>query len=209
MRKARSTYKSCSDLPLYNFIQILVYDDKNLLYNRPKKPWHKAADLDSIWDSIFMQYIEESKDDRSKAVLELMKEISFISNKLEIIQQCVNLLANVPSVDGYEKTISILKTYGFQYQFTNETIIKDLQRTVKSAKQIIIERDQLKTQLSEINKNEQERATEKDFSVHLANISSALHLTIDPKSTTVMQYIGYLEVFNAKVNERTANTRNS
>lgn len=207
MRTIRPTFKSCSDLPLHNFIQILIHDDKSWLYSRPNKAWYKPADLINLWDEIFLEYIELSNDDRSRAVLELQKEIETLSNKLLIIQQSVTLLSNIDDVAGYLPTIAILKTYGFNYQFTNETLINDLRKTVKSAKQIIILRDQFKSELNEINKNEQEKATEKDFYVHLANISETMGFAVDPKNTTVMQYIGYLDRFNVKIkHERTANT---
>lgn len=207
MRTDRPTFKSCSDLPLEIFIQILVHDDKSLLYSRPNKPWYKPVYLQELWDSIFMEYIELSNDDRSKAILELQKEIATLSHKLFIIQQSVTLLSQIQDVSGYQLTIGILKTYGFNYKFTNETLINDLRKTVKSAKQLIIKRDQFKSELEDINKNEQEKATEKDFYVHLANISEAMGFAVDPKNTTVMQYIGYLDRFNVKIkHERTANT---
>lgn len=202
MRKSRSTYKSCSDLPLYNFIQVLVNDDKEMLYNRPNKAWYKQADLDAIWDKIFLEYIEESGDSRSKTVLELMKDISVVSNKLNIIQNCINLLASITDVKDYQPTIETLRKYGFRYEFSNETLVNDLNKVVKSARQLIIKREELNNELSAINKTEESKATEKDFYVHLANISEHF---INPKETTVMQYIGYLTKFNQKIeqNERT------
>lgn len=208
MRKPRSTYRSCSDLPLHNFIQVLIHDKKEMLYNRPNKAWYKSADLQSIWDDIFLEYIEESGDSKSKGMLQLLMDISVISNKLEIIQNCVTLLSNVSDVKDYQPTINVLKTFGFRYQFTNETLYHDLNKTVKSARSLIIQRDQLKSQLSDVNKNESEKATEKDYFVHLANISESIGFAINPKETTVMQYIGYLSRFNLKIeqNERTVNT---
>lgn len=207
MRKKRSTYKSCSDLLLYNFIQILVHDNKELLYNRPNKAWYKAADLETIWDGIFMEYIELCEDKRSKAVLELMKEITIVNNKIEITQNCINLLSRINDVEDYQPAINILRSYGFMYSFNNESLLEDLQKTAKSAKRLIFERDELRAQLNEINKNDQEKATEKDFSVHLANIESTTNITIRPKEHTVMDYIGFLQVFNVKMNhERTVNT---
>lgn len=207
MRKPRSTYKSCSDLPLYNFIQILVHDNKELLYNRPNKAWYKSADLETIWDGIFMEYIELCEDKRSKAVLELMKEITIVNNKIEITQNCINLLSRINDVEDYQPAINILRSYGFMYSFKNESLLEDLQKTAKSAKILIFERDELRAQLNEINKNDQEKATEKDFSVHLANIESTTNITIRPKEHTVMDYIGFLQVFNVKMNhERTVNT---
>src|SRR6478736_5037048 len=145
MRTSRPTFKSCSDLPLEIFIQILVHDDKTLIYSRPNKPWYKPVDLQELWDSIFLEYIELSNDDRSRAVLELQKEIATLSHKLFIIQEAVTLLSQIEDVAGYQPTISILKTYGFNYQFKNETLINDLRKTVKSAKQLIIKRDQFKS----------------------------------------------------------------
>lgn len=208
MRKPRSTYKSCSDLPLHNFIQVLIHDKKEMLYNRPNKAWYKSADLQKIWDDIFLEYIEESGDSKSKGMLQLLMDISVISNKLEIIQNCVTLLSNVSDVKDYQPTINVLKTFGFRYQFTNETLYSDLNRTVKSARSLIIQRDQLKSQLSDVNKNESEKATEKDFSVHLANLSESIGFAIKSKEITVMEYIGYLKVYNLKIeqNERTVNT---
>lgn len=205
MRKPRSTYKSCSDLPLYNFIQILVHDNKEMLYNRPNKAWYKQADLQQIWDDIFLEYIEESGDSKSQGILQLLMDINVISNKLDIIQNCIKLLASVTDVSEYQPTIGILKTFGFRYEYSNESLISDLNRVVKSSRSLIIQRDQFKSQLEDLNKNESGKATEKDYFVHLANLSESLGFAINPKETTVMQYIGYVSMYNLKIeqNERT------
>lgn len=206
-RKIRKTYQSCSDLPLNVFINILVDDKKELLYIEPKTAWNKPADLSEIWDKIFIEYTELSNDDRSVLVLNLMRNISVLENKIFIIQNALLLLSTVTDLNQYQDSVNILRTYGFHYQFTENSLLDDLKRCASAAKKFVIEKQELKQQLEKLNNSEQEKATQKDFYVHLANLSQSVGFAIKT-DITVMEYCGYLEIhrLQSKSDERGVNT---
>lgn len=198
MLKIRQTYTSCSTLPLSVFIQVLINNRTDLLYTDKKTAWNKPADLGAIWDALFLEYTELSNDTRSIHVLSLMRDIAVINGKLTIIQNIVMLLATEPDLKDFQKSINILKTYGYRYNYSPETLINDLQRVVSSAKTLVIERDELQSDLNKLNENDTEKANEKDFYVNLANLSEIVGFAINPNDTTVMQYCGYLEIQRLK-----------
>lgn len=198
-------YTSCEDLPLFNWIKLLTTGKLVFLHAESKKTWHKVPDLSEVWESIFNEYTELSKDESSNHVLSMIKNITVINNKLDIIQACVNLLAQSVDIDQLQPTIQVLKDFGFRYSYSKETLQQDLKRTVSSAKTLIIQRSQFEKDYEKFSEK-QEKATEKDYYMLIAQLEKFRGVAIDIKKTNVLSYISYVEQYNNSLkNERTAN----
>lgn len=207
--KKRAYYSSCEDLPLFNWVKLVVTGDVEWLFSEPLKKWHKPTDLTLIWEKIFTEYTELTNDVKANHVLSMIKGITVINNKLQIIQSAINLLAKARPMENYQPIIKMLKEFGFRYSFTEETIFEDLKRTASSAKRMVITRDQLQKDYETFGNSDQ-KATEKDYYLMIAELSKFLGFPIDAKKTTVLSYISYVEQYHNSIkHERAANQRNS
>jgi len=191
----RKHYTSCEDLPLYNWIKLITSDDLKYLWSERKKGWHKETDLKHVWESIFEEYTTLTNDKSSNHVLSMVRNITVINNKLEIIQACVNLLSVSIDLDAMAPTIQVLKDFGFRFKYSKETLHEDLKRTVSSAKTLIIQRSQLEKEYQTFS-DKNEKASEKDYYNMVTQLSRFIHSEIDIRKTTVMSYISYVEQYN-------------
>lgn len=199
MIKIRKTYNSCSELPLYNFIKIVVTDDKNWLYSEPKRLWHKSADLDNIWENIFNEYSELSQDKQGQAVLGMIKNLTVLNGKIWVIEQYLSLLTSVSKigdVKNYQTAINDLKSMGFNFQWLNITLDEDISKTRSSMKRIVLERNEAAQEWQNTNQNEQKSATENDYDSLLGELSKFQGYYIDKKLITVAEFISYINRFN-------------
>jgi len=199
MLKLRKTFTSCSDLPLYNFIKIVVTNDKNWLYSEHKMPWLKSADLESIWENIFNEYSELSNDKHGKAVFSITKTLTVLNGKIWVIEQCLSLLQSVSSVGDvkdYAETIQTLKSYGFNYEWLNITLDDDIRKTKSSMKRIVLERNDAQKSYENLQSDNSKQATEADFDILIGQLSKFQGYYIDKKVITVAEYISYIAAFN-------------
>lgn len=194
-----STYKSCSDLPLYNFIKIVVENDLDYLYAKKPTFLHKKADLPALWDSIFDEYSSLSDNTQNAHVLELLKSIKEIEFKLSIIAACIEVLTNCVkenlNVKDYQLTIETLRSYGFYHEYSNLTLQEDIKRIISGSKTLHIELGDLVAEYEKIDLNKDSGATEKDFVDEVALVSSFHKIQIDTRRISVMEYISYLSLF--------------
>lgn len=191
MMRERQTYRTCSELPLYNFIKIVVHDDLSWLYAERKSLFSRNIELQPIWADIFSEYTTISANTRSKHVFALTKEITVINNKLMIIQNAVNFLSQ-----NYDKRIcDMLRRMGFMYQFTPESMDKDLKLTVSSAKRLLIRKKEAEADYENASSGDQ-ATTEDDFYGLIRQLSRFNGYHIDPKKTTVTEFVKDINAFN-------------
>lgn len=196
-------YTSCETLPLYNWIKLLVTSDLKYLYVSRPMFYHNHSKAAEVWENIFNEYTELTNDEKTNQVLSLIKGITVINNKLEIVQSAINLLAIARPLSDYQATIKLLKDFGFNYRFNDQTISDDLKRTASSAKRMIIQRKQMESDYEKVNSGT-EKATEKDYYNMLTQLSKFLGFHVDAKKTNVLQYISYVEQFNNSLKDERA-----
>lgn len=193
------TYTSCSDLPLYNFIKIVVFNDLEQLYISKPNIFHKKADLISLWDKIFDEYSQLSDNTQNSHMLELLKSIKEIEFKLNIISSCLQVLSNCVkhslNIIDYQLTIETLKSYGFYHEYSNLTLLEDIKRIISGSKTLNIELADLLEEYKKIDTSKESVATEKDFIDEVALVSSFHKIQINTKQISVMEYISYLSLF--------------
>jgi len=191
MISARKTYKTCSELPLFNFIKIVVHDDLSWLYSERKSLLNRNIDLQPLWGDIFAEYTAISNNTQSKHVFALTKEITVINNKLFIIQSAVNYLSK-----NYDKRLcDMLRKMGFMYPFTKESLQNDLKLTISSAKRLVIRKQEAEDDYSKLNTSDK-KVTEDDFYGLVTQISRFVAFRINPKETTVTEFVKYINAFN-------------
>jgi len=195
MFRKRNTFTSCSDLIMWDFVQIVVRNKLDFLYSEPKSITNTNHDLTELWDGIFSEYQELSNDTSGNHLLDVLKEITVLTNKIKIINECVALLITVNSVEGYEPTINILKEYGFYYTYSDETIKSDCQSLINAAKTLLIELQDAQSEYENISKSDNKEATEQDYLDIFTQLSHYNHFEVDPRRITVSQYISYLNAF--------------
>jgi hypothetical protein len=187
----RKTYLSCSELPLFNFIKIVVNDDTSYLYSEPKKPWNKPVDLPALWEGIFNEYSALSGNKQNAHILSLIKEITVLNNKLLIIQEAVSYLSHTFDV----RLCNMLRGMGFLFQYNPDSMMNDLKLTISSAKRIIIQKQQAEKEFSALDQDKS-KVTEKDYNALLTQLSKYMKFKIDPKQTSVLDFVNYIEAFN-------------
>jgi len=192
-------YRSCVELPLYNFIKIVVNNDLKYLYKKNKLFYHKSPDLIAVWDLIFDEYSRLSDNTQNSHILELLKEIRTIELKISLINTIVSLLRSVAkngsNIVDYEPSINLLKQYGFYFEYLNVTLLDDCDKVLNQSKTLQIELNDLQSDYNSLTSANNSAATEKDFIDEVALISSHHKIQINTKQISVMEYISYLSLF--------------
>lgn len=199
--RTRKTYTSCDNLPLSNFINIVVDGDLSQLYAEPARFIHKQSDLSSIWENIFNEYNELTNNTQSRHIFNLIKEIKYIDGKNKTVSECISLLSQVNDVNEYQETIDILNSFGCSHiKITNENKFTTLPRCETVCKRFIIELNQKEAEYQSLNSDDNNKATKQDFYETISYISEHLHgKTIDVHKTTVSMYVADLNLIKNKL----------
>lgn len=187
----RKTYSSCSELPLHNFIKIVVHDDLSWLYSERRTVFNRNIDLRPLWGDIFAEYTTISNNTQSKHVFALTKEITVINNKLQIIKKAVDFLSNHYDV----RLCDMLRSMGFMYKYTPESMQNDLKLTISSAKRMVIRRKEAQDDYDKLNVSDK-KVTEADFYGLVRQLSRFNGFPIDAKKTTVTEFVNDINAFN-------------
>lgn len=190
---ARKTYTSCNELPLYNFIKIVVHDDLSFLYSERRTVFNRNIDLQPLWADIFAEYSTISNNTQSKHVFALTKEITVINTKLAIIQNAVNYLAKHYDV----RLCDMLRRMGFMYKYNPDSLMNDLKLTISSAKRLVIRKQEAEDDYSKLNVSNK-KVTENDFYGLVRQLSRFNGFPIDAKKTTVTEFVKDINAFNVE-----------
>jgi len=190
MIRTRATYSNCSELPLYNFIKIVVYDRLESLYSEKKYMFLKEADLEAVWQSIYEEYNSLSGNSKHNHIFSLVREIAVLSHRLQVIQSAIDFL----STDFDEKVCQLLRKMGFKFNYKPDTMARDLKLTVSTAKQLLIKKQDAEKELNDLNKDSQ-KITEKEYNAQITRISKYMGFKINPKETSVLDFVNYQEAY--------------
>lgn len=177
-------YKSCHDLPLSVFIKIMTTGDAKYLI---KRGYFTKKYVSNAWDNISQEYIELSGNKTQKVILSMVKDISQLKGKLFIVQAIVDRL----SVSYDPDLVRMLISLGFNNRYNpenKESYIQDLKRTITKAKSMLVQISEKEKSLSAIQSGN-EKSTASDYENYIAQLSKYQGYFIDPKNTTVAQFI--------------------
>lgn len=187
-------YTSCSEMPLYNFIKVIVTNELKWV---SAYGFHTREQLEKSWEAIFEEYMTLSKDTSQNYLLSLIKEITFLTYKLNIIQVIVDELAK-----GHdEKFVKLLQGLGFRFKFdpdNAEQYAKDLKLTVSQSKAMLIKIKDSEHKLSEMKK-ENKPVNEGEYDIFLSELSKFQGYRIDPKVFTVSEFVAVVNRFKADI----------
>lgn len=137
------------------------------------------------WSAIFNEYLTISGDTHISTILELLKSITMIENKLSLIQIVVDRLAEKHHAGLAEQ----LRNLGFRFQYENgPELRKELELTITQSKMMLIQLQQEKIELEALRANESGVATVQDYEMQYSAISEFLGCYIDPNSYMVSRY---------------------
>lgn len=137
------------------------------------------------WDVIFNEYLTISGDTHISTILELLKSIAMIENKLTLIQLCVDQLASAHHIGLAEQ----LKKLGFRFNYEDgPDLMRELEITVTQSKTLLIQLSQEKAELQELRANESGTATVQDYEKQYSAIEEFKGVAIDPDTYTVSRY---------------------
>lgn len=180
---SQSVYSSCSDLPLYNFIEISITGDLD-----------RWGVNEKSWESIIAEYTELSGNSSISKMFGLRRQITYLTNKLNIIQYIINAL----TLKRNDQLIQLLqKEYGFN-KLTFDDLFKDLQRVVSLSKGEIIKLKLAQKQFNDLQKDAPtETMSRFDWDNNLRDLGKYQGYPIKKKETTVSEYLaidkGYKE----------------
>ena len=114
-----------------------------------------------------------------------------LNNKIYIIESAVNVLRT-----SYEvKLLDLLRSYGFIYPYTQESMEKDLDFTLTSAKKLIFNRREKEAEYSKLTESNNEKSTEKDFFMLIAALNKFLGYRMDAKEISVLEFAMNLNLY--------------
>jgi hypothetical protein len=182
------SYTSCLDLPLYNFIQICVTDDLKWLVISGE-----PDNLKEVWASILAEFSDMSDSPQLDNVFKLKKKITFLTNKIDI----VNILLNRLSLGGNKDIVKLLISWG--YSFGSSDIEKDIERARKQLNNDTAKLRMAIADYAEATKGSNETSTLQDWEDELFQLSKFSGFAINKKQTTVSEYAALKKAFNAYV----------
>lgn len=184
-------YTSCEELPLYNFIKIVCGGSIADWLVIDKSVKTELWELSEIWEQISAEYSELSGDTQSRHVLGLVKEITLLNNKIYIIESAVHVLRT-----NYEvKLLDLLRSYGFIYPYTPESMQNDLDFTLTSAKKLVFNRREKEAEYGKLTESNNEKSTEKDFFMLIAALNKFLGYRMDAKEISVLEFAMNLNLY--------------
>lgn len=194
----RKTYKNCSELPLFNFIRCLTKEDYSQLLC-DKDNWRLKPDLNAVWDDIFMEYTELSQDKQGTHIFMLIRELTVLKHKLDLIQLCIDTLSKATDLSKLKPTIATLKSLSrVSFPFTEESLLNDLKLTAISSKRFVIQYEETLAEYRSLSKDEQSKATEMDYMEQVVSIKEHLGISFDIKTISTYEYIALVKRIKEK-----------
>lgn len=186
-------YKNCDTLPLERFIDILVDGNlKHLVFYGSAS----LASLQKVWDSIFQEYMDLTKNETHTHLFNTIKEYSILKNRIAIAETLLHGVAFNSNAD----LIKALKSVGLNYKFSKETLESDFKKAVAKIKTWIFRAEKLQKDLK--NQPETDKAVSKsDFSDLLVELSAFQGYHLAPDKITVAEYAAVLNRYKKHVED--------
>lgn len=185
-RRKAEYYKSCAEITLYLFGKIIESGDLSLI---DKKGKGKDAERSFHWNNIFNEYLELSKNENQHHILELMKYVSFMKIKIDLIYKCIQSISK-----NYNKElVDQLKKLGIRTKINRVTSHEDIRKVLTEVKKINISLKEKEKELENLTKNENK---EKGFENILVDLSKFQGYRLDDKEISVKEFCSILNRYN-------------
>jgi hypothetical protein len=182
-------YDSLRKLPKVIQVEILDTGDVSLLSDE-ETPIEELIDL---WSKLSEDFNTRFNGKNHKKTFDVYKELNFLANKYEIINNAVESLR----FDKDENLINMLLEYG--YRLCNEKYLEDLEKIEKETEGIIHKINNLKNQLPK-QKEEFENNNQVDILIsNMAAQTSILGYDFDFYSISVEKYHAMQPIVESKI----------
>lgn len=195
---ATALYTDLADLPLYNWIELSVSGNMKWLVKDGTVP----DDLTEHYETLLNEYQSIVKDTKSQHDHQVKIEYAKLANYIDHVTIAINALR---LYGRDEAIITILQTgkpqgLGFE-RLTYNDLEKDLKLTENYLKMDIVKFEQAKNQLEKMVKAVGDTGVNSKgaFYQEVVSLSKWLGFGIQPKETTVMQYISYLNMLQIEI----------
>lgn len=187
--KAPQVYDSCSELPLYNFIKVIITGDLKWL---SKKGEPTSQQLSEAWSAIFMEYCDIAPTNNSTYVVQITREIRHLESKINIIQSIIERL----TISYVPELVEILKEYGFYYSFTPDTMYDDLQGVIAESKQFVVQKGVKEGEYQRfLDDQKGDSASENDWDELLSELGKFQGYHLKSKDLSVSEFVGIFNRF--------------
>lgn len=151
---------SCNDLTLSRFLRCIIHSDFEALVIRKGIKRHSKEYLETLWGKIYDEYNSLINGEVGDAYLGLLKQKVILSNKIYLIQICLNSL----SLKRNEELIKVVNKMGIKSLFRAHRYEKDLVVAVNQLKSMIARLKKVENGLKPFMTESDEPLTEKTFS---------------------------------------------
>jgi hypothetical protein len=186
-------YRDLKELTLDRFIECYCNDNLSKLvkFGEPT-----AEELQEAWDEIFTQYIEIIGGEEVQDKLKLIRDMNFLSMKVERIGALLDVLSVAPTEGLFEQLFAF--GYNLPKMPYNEDSIKALSKIITAhMKRDVVEVQILSDRLKK-ETGEQKRQTESDFYALIVEISDMFKVVLKESETSVMAFAMYINKYKQK-----------
>lgn len=192
-------YKSCHDLPKYNFDEII--DNKNLnwlLKDYDGDEIKTDVDLGLLWKDIFNEYIILKNDEEAKEYYRVNAELEELKEKLEKLKVLTYLYGLNENSKIELDIIKHLSAIGYPVD-RNKPKKDELDKLIRNKKSLLTNINRIKLQHQDILKSE-EKKVKTNREQEVADVEFILSKNfIDRKKTTVAKWLAYLSQCSSKI----------
>lgn len=188
-------YKSCSELPLKKFIRIILSGDVSHLR---KSGWAKNDVLEAAWLTIFIEYLDLTKDPRQAQLLAIMREITVSNTRAVLVYHICRQL----SINPHPSLAEQLRRMGFRYDYDLNDRIKRkraIDATIAQVRLLSHQVEQRKKDLEHLQKSGKE-VTEADYEKLLTELSKFQGYRLDSRLVTVSEFASIVKRYKDHVN---------
>lgn len=176
-------YKNCSEIPLGVFLSIMYENDYSLMV--VKKGLTKP-NLKDCWNVIYEEYNELSDDGGNQVFFQMIKQKTILQNKIFITQTCIDGLKNYYNLE----LVNVLKKMGFNFKFSKESLIRDLQKVVAKSKPFLLQLTKLNKEIQPFLSGDQLKIS--DFDDILVSLSKFQGYRINKNEVSVSEFVKIL-----------------
>lgn len=179
-RSESEVYKTCAEINIKTFYDIIKNDDITLLVKSGEVP----DNIEEIWENIYDEYCSMADDGNFRSQLRLRARINSMKAKLYFCTGVVDIMTKGNTTD---KTIArcyeVLRKYGY--------ILDEKKAIAKNVESLIRSMNQLQTQISlktlELDKGN--KKTEINLMKSVVKLKRALKIDIDIFKTSVEEWV--------------------
>lgn len=199
IRPEARLYRSCSELPMANFLVCLDSDGLEALV-KPGSPKASPEQLQKAWDVIFVEYIDLMRDPDQMYALALMREIAVLESELNLSASLIVFL----SMTYNREAENSLRKMGFKFSLKQGDLkhnTAQLDKVIRQRKSRLLTLSQKRKLLEQHREKEKKAAKSSvgDFDRVLAELSAFQGYRLDPHIMTVTEYAAVSDRFKKHV----------